>query len=654
MAASRKKPSSKKSTRRIGLPVPAVAAIRLAVVFAFFSLCRILFWLFNFYYFSDIAARELFILFLRGMLFDLSAVLTINLPFILLIFIPFRFREAKFYMVGTNVLFYTINILALMVNLIDTVYFRFTLKRLTADIFRYLGVGGDFNALVPQFIRDFWPVLAVWITLTVLFVWTCTRIRTDHFKGGSAKNSGANYYIFQSLLFLCAMLLTITGMRGGLGKEPIGFNTAARYAPAKAMPLLINTPFSLVVSFNNDPVKLAKYFKTEKELASVYSPYHPADSGTMQPLNVMILIMESFSREHIGALNRDLANGTYEGFTPFLDSLIGESLSFNAFANGKTSIQGVPAILSGIPTLMDRPMVQSAYAGNKMTGIAGLLKPYGYTTAFFHGGTNGIMSYDTYMPKIGFDRYYGRSEYGNEKDYDGRWGIRDEEFLRFMAGKVNTMPQPFVVAFFSLSSHHPYEVPGKYRHQFKKGNLPIQQTVRYADYSLSEFFHSVRHENWFFNTLFVITADHTSEGYFPYYHSHNGQYAIPMIFYKPGSSLKGRCSRIAQQTDMLPTVLGYLGYDRSFIAFGNNLMDSTAEGFSIRYLSGVYTLIRDGYSLEYDGERVTAFFDLEKDPLQLTNIAGDGNPGQDKMEHFLKAYLQQYNNRMIENRLTAE
>ena len=653
MAAPRRKPSSGKSSRSKGLPVAAVAVIRLAIVLGFLSVSRILFWLFNLHYFSGLTGGELSGLFLRGILFDVSALLTINLPFILLVFIPFRFRNGKLYRHVANFLFYAVNIVALMVNLVDTVYFRFTLKRLTADIFRYLGVGGDFNALVPQFLKDFWPVMLVWIGLSVLLVWTCTRIKPES-SPGKTKDSSTRYYLVHGFLFLAAVAVAMVGIRGGFGKEPVGFRTAARYAPAKFMPLLINTPFSLVVSFNDDPVKQEQYFKTEKELAAVYTPFHPATVDTLRPLNVMILIMESFSREHIGALNRDLANGTYEGYTPFLDSLIGESMSFTAFANGKTSIQGVPSILSGIPTLMDRPMVQSPYAGNRMTGIAGLLKPYGYTTAFFHGGTNGIMSYDTYMPKIGFDLYFGRTEYGNDKDYDGKWGIRDEEFLRFMAGKVNAMPQPFVAAFFSLSSHHPYEVPGKYRHQFKKGSLPIQQTVRYADHSLAQFFHAVRHETWFFNTLFVIAADHTSEGFYPYYNSHNGQYAIPMVFYKPGSKLRGMSGRTAQQTDVVPSILGYLGYDRSFIAFGNNLFDATREGFSVQYLSGVYTLIRGGYSLEWDGERTTAFFDLKQDPLQKKNLAGNNLPEQAGQELFLKAYLQQYNNRMIENRLMVE
>jgi hypothetical protein len=653
MATTRKRSSSKKSTKGKTLALPLVIAIRILTVILFFSLTRVLFWLFNLHYFSDLAAADLLRIFLRGVLFDISGVLAINLPLVILFFIPFRFRYRPFYIRTVNILFYVVNSVGMMVNFIDTVYFRFTLKRLTSDIFKYLGVGGDFNALVPQFIRDFWPMMAIWIVLTAILVWFCTRIRVDLSPGkGQKKDPG--YIVVQTVWFIVAMAATIIGIRGGIRRQAIDLRTPAKYVSVKYIPLLINTPYSLITSFRLEPVTVQNRFRTEKELSDIYTPYHAATVDTLKPLNVMILIMESFSREHIGALNHDLADGAYEGYTPFLDSLIGESLVFPAFANGKTSIQGVPAILSGIPALMDQPFLQSRYEANRITGIGGLLKPFGYATAFFHGGTNGIMSYDTYMPRIGFDHYFGRTEYGNDKDYDGKWGIRDEEFLQFMAMKVGEMRQPFAVAFFSLSSHHPYEVPGKYRHQFEKGNLPIQQVVRYADYSLARFFHAIRHEGWFFNTLFVITADHTSEGYYPYYNTHVGQYAIPLIFYKPGGNFKGRSNVVAQQTDVMPSVLGYLGYNRPFLAFGNNLFATGTKGFAVNYLGGIYTLVKDGYSLEFDGYRTRALFNLKSDPLQQNNLAWKGEKAQENLELFLRAYLQQYNNRMIENRLTAE
>jgi phosphoglycerol transferase MdoB-like AlkP superfamily enzyme len=370
----------------------------------------------------------------------------------------------------------------------------------------------------------------------------------------------------------------------------------------------------------------------------------------------MIIILESISREHIGSLNHSLENGRYQGFTPFLDSLIRHGMYFDAFANGKTSIQGIPAVLSAIPSLMNESFIQSSYAAGKFTSIAGLLKTKGYTSAFFHGGTNGTMGFDSYTRLVGFDHYFGRSEYNNEKDYDGKWGIRDEEFFQYTAKTINGFKQPFAAAFFSLSSHHPYHVPAKFVNIFRAGKLPIQQSVMYADYSLGEFFHTARQMPWYKNTLFVITADHTSEGYYPYYQSDVGQYAIPLLFFKPGSDLQGKPEVIAQQTDVMPTVLNYLGYDKNYLAFGSDLFDSTSgvAHFSIHYISGFYGLMKDGYYLEFNGTKSTSLFNMKKDPLQTSNLIGREPEVQKRMELFLNAYLQQYNNRLIENRLSVD
>jgi phosphoglycerol transferase MdoB-like AlkP superfamily enzyme len=358
--------------------------------------------------------------------------------------------------------------------------------------------------------------------------------------------------------------------------------------------------------------------------------------------------------EHIGSLNKNIDEGRYQGFTPFIDSLIGQAKVYKAFANGKTSIQGIPAVLGSIPSLMNESFIQSSYAADKTNSMASLLKTKGYTSAFFHGGTNGTMGFDAYTKYSGFDRYYGRKEYGNEKDYDGKWGIRDEEFLQYTAKIMNQLPQPFLTSVFTLSSHHPYHVPSKYKNKFRKGKLPIQESIMYADYSLKQFFETAKRMSWFKNTLFVITADHTSEGYLPYYQSSAGQYAIPIIFYMSGSGLKGVSEEFVQQTDIMPTVLNFLGYDKDYIAFGNDLFDPDTPRFSVHYISGLYGLLMDGYSLEFDGNHSTALYDLRNDRMQKTNLVAKETMVREKMENFIKAYIQQYNNRIIENRLTVD
>ena len=553
----------------------------------------------------------------------------------------------------SDIYFYFINCVGLMANFIDLIYFRFTLKRTTADIFSYLGVGGDFGKLIPQFMTDFWYIMLVWLLFCFLLFYFATRFSVIIQKGKS-KGKGVSYLVIHSLVLILTAFITIIGIRGGIQRRPITIITAGNYTSAKYVPLLLNTPFSIAKTWGHEVLTTKKYFSKEADLEKIYSPVHHYLSNGFKNYNVMIIIMESFSLEHIGAFNKLLDNGQYNGFTPFVDSLMNHSSVYRAFANGKSSIQGIPAILSGIPSLMDESYIQSNYSANKEASLASLLKTEGYSTAFFHGGSNGTMGFDSYTKFTGFDHYFGRKEYQNEQDYDGKWGIRDEEFFQYTAKMMNQLPQPFLVSLFSISSHHPYIVPQKYAGKFRKGKLAIQESIMYADYSLKKFFETIKKMPWFENTLFVITADHTSEGYFPFYQTNVGQYAIPLIFYKHNSEVKGDMIVITQQTDIMSSVLAYLGYEKPFIAFGNNVFDASSTRFSIHYISGTYGLIKDGYLLEFNGEKSTALYDLWNDPMQRTNLVDKNIPVNDSLVLFIKAYIQQYNNRIIENRLTAE
>ena len=166
-----------------------------------------------------------------------------------------------------------------------------------------------------------------------------------------------------------------------------------------------------------------------------------------------------------------MLNKIQNSFTPFIDSLIQESLVFtNGFSNGRRSIEGIPAVIAGIPSLMNSPFITSAYSGDKFYSLPYLLKQEGYNTSFYHGGTNGTMGFDNFCKAAGIDAYYGRYEYNNDKDFDGNWGIFDEPFLQFMAKSLDKTPQPFMASVFTLSSHHPYTIPEKYKNKFIKGN----------------------------------------------------------------------------------------------------------------------------------------------------------------------------------------
>jgi phosphoglycerol transferase MdoB-like AlkP superfamily enzyme len=264
------------------------------------------------------------------------------------------------------------------------------------------------------------------------------------------------------------------------------------------------------------------------------------------------------------------------------------------------------------------------------------------------------MGFDAFSKSAGFDLYSGKNEYPNPSDFDGHWGIWDEPYLQYIAGELNHLRQPFLGTVFTLSSHHPYKLPAGYSNKFKKGPLDIQQTIMYTDYALKQFFKTAATMPWYKNTLFVITADHTSEAWLPFYKTRVGQYRIPIWFFDPASPDSLLSDQIAQQTDIMPTILDKLHYSRNFNAFGNSLLRPSETKFSLSYLNGNYQLIFNSLALQTDMQQSGYLFNVSDDSLLTRNILSRNNADFVKMDALLKAIVQQYNNRMNHNKLSSD
>ncbi len=369
----------------------------------------------------------------------------------------------------------------------------------------------------------------------------------------------------------------------------------------------------------------------------------------MNKKNVVIIILESYSREFFGSLNKDIKGGQYKGFTPFLDSLIGESLVFpKSFANGRKSIDAMPSIIASIPSLV-YPYVISENSTNKINSLATILKKEGYTTSFFHGAPNGSMGFSAFAKTAGVEKYYGKNEFGNDAFFDGMWGIWDEEFFQFYAQELNQMKEPFYSSIFSVSSHHPFVVPERYEGKFPEGDLPVCKVIGYTDFALRRYFDTVKTMPWYKNTIFVITADHSTLPLFEDYSTTANSFAIPLIFFTPDSSMRGVNYKTASQIDIMPTLLDKMHYKGTFSAFGKSLLDTTNTGSSMTYINEDYQLIRNDTSVLFDGKKCVGAYDLAHDKFEKNNLVGKVN--LNSYETYIKAFMQQYNNRMLEDKL---
>jgi phosphoglycerol transferase MdoB-like AlkP superfamily enzyme len=631
-----------------------VLIYRILLIMFLFSLCRIGFYLFNSRMFPDISLGQFLTIMKGGLMFDISAVVYINMVFILLHIIPFEFRYKDAYQTVLKYIFYITNGIAIAMNGMDFVYYRFVDKRATADVFKTFENESNLGKLFFRFLYDYWPATLFTLFLWFLMVYLYKKVKVEKPQYASK----IVYFSVNILIIPVVLALVIGAARGGYkhSTRPITISNAARYVDApRDVAIVLNTPFSIFRTFGKKALVKYNFFDDQK-LNELYNPIHvPLKTKPFTPDNVVIIILESFAREYIGTLNRGLEDGEYEGYTPFIDSLINVSLTFDvSIANGKKSIDAMPSILASVPSL-ETPYTISHYANNKIEGLPELLKRKGYYSAYFHGAPNGSMGFDSFAKMVGFDNYFGLNEYPDKADFDGIWGVWDEPFFKFFGEKLNGFKQPFLASIFSVSSHHPFKVPEKYAGKFKKGSAPILEVVGYTDFSLKEFFSEISKTSWFKNTLFVITADHTNESVHKEFQNNFGSYSIPIIFYKPGSDLKGMKNRIAQQIDIMPTILSYLNYDEEYFAFGNDLLDDSYESFAYNTSGSTYHLYMKDHIMEMIDNKPIGLFNYKTDLYLEKNLLGNSNPGlQLQMDEKLKAIIQTYNNRLIDNNMVVK
>lgn len=628
-----------------------VLAYRFLLAMVLFTLCRLGFFIFNNAMFPGMTAGRFVQILKGGIVFDLSALAYINILVILMHIVPFDFRFRKGYQDAVKYIFFVLNGFAVSVNCMDFVYYRFVFKRATSDVFGTFENENNLVKLFFSFVIDYWPAVLFNIFLWVLMAFLYNRVKPVNRGQGNRIVRWA----LAIIMIPVSIGLVIGAARGGFrhSTRPITISNAAKYVEAPAdVAIVLNTPFSLLRTSGKKALVRHNYFDEEK-LKSLYDPHFiPYIKKDFSGENVVIIILESFAREYIGALNQDLEGGTYKGYTPFLDSLISESMTFDvSLANGKKSIDAMPSILASVPSL-ETPYVISHYANNSINALPSLLKDKGYYSAFFHGAPNGSMGFDSFARMAGFDDYFGMNEYPDKNDFDGMWGVWDEPFLKFFAKKMDSFRQPFLASVFTVSSHHPFMVPAGYEGRFPKGPAPILEVIGYSDNALRKFFSKVSKSQWYQNTLFVITADHTNESVHKEYQNNFGAYSIPIIFFRPGSEMKGTVKRIAQQIDIMPSVLSYLGYDREYVAFGNNLFDNLGESFAFNTNGSTYHLFMKDHLLEMVEGKAIALHNYKTDRFFQTNLLDVQSTIAAEMSDKLKAIIQTYNARLIDNDMT--
>ncbi len=616
-----------------------------------YQLIRILFLVVNFSQFSQKSFSDFIMAFAVGFRYDLSAIALTYLPFLIFSVIP-KINKIPTWRKVENLIFIFLNSLLLALNIGDIEYSNFVGRRLTYDTFK---IQQDIQNAAFSILQYYSSLVVITVLFIAVFILTSQKLYRNTINFNPIKNYSQLLY---NVIFFA--LLLISG-RGGLQLKPLKTAHATLWVKPDLIQLSTNSTFTILKNLKSDELKMYTFFKNEDE---VYNSIHTSPPLLSQnsveykakilpngPIkNIVVIIMESFSLEYIGK-----ANGGF-GYTPFLDQLIDKSIFFKeSFANGRRSIEALPSILCGLPSLMKEAFITSKYSDNQLLCLPEILKQHGFKTLFFHGAENGSMFFDSFSKKIGFDHYFGLTEYPDPRHKDGTWGVFDDPFFQFAAEEIKKINSKHLSVIFSLSSHHPYLVPKEYANKFPKGTLEIHESIGYADYALSNFFKSIEKDKSYNETLFVVTADHTQKSDHPYYKNFLGSYRVPILFFFPPgwqSQELYNSHHIFQHIDITPTILDLIFPSSLPYYFIGKSFNSETHGQAFNFTDENYWILRGDKLVRTNITENLEYFSYESETGSLVKQDyKEEHHNGDNLLKSLQAILQYYSHGLKKNKL---
>ncbi|WP_400191389.1 LTA synthase family protein [Hymenobacter sp. B81] len=637
-------------------PSPALRLLlrRFSLLLAAYALLRLGFYVANREVFAEASARETLWAFWHGFRFDLAALLLLNIPFLLLSLLPGTGRGWQRALRGV---FLTLNAPGLALNIIDSQYFKFIGRRTSDELFT---ITGDIERQAGQLVAHYWFLIPPFALLFGL-LWYCYPMPRPGEEPAAPAAPPLRRFARTALEVALVAAGIVLGIRGGLQLKPLRTGHAFVQTPPSLGHLALNSTFtflkSAIAHLNPDRrpgLERRRYFASAQALEQALNR-RPVTARPGAPRdNVVVLLVEGFASEYNG-----IENPGQKSYTPFFDSLATQGRFFREhYANGRRSIEALPAVLAGLPALMEGAFITSEFQVNELHGLGELLGRAGYATSVFHGAENGTMGFNTFAGKAGIQQYYGLSEYPGGRrspDYDGHWGIYDEPYLQYFARQLGQQPQPFFSTVFTLTSHEPFPVPPQYQGRFAPGELPIHASIAYTDFALRQFFQAARRQPWYRNTLFVLLADHTSQSIRPDYQNLLGKYKTPLLLFHPGRQLPpADVRRITQQSDVPATVLDFLGLPggpAQLLPFGYSVFDSTVTGRALFYAEGTHYLVHRDYLTELTADNQVRLY-----PYRTHDSSGGPlpQPPADKLRAYgdeLRACVQFFTNGLLDNRL---
>ena len=472
----------------------------------------------------------------------------------------------------------------LMASAANTPYFQYFFKNINSSIFEWFGYAATTAGMVFQE-KSYMLHIALYFIATAAYTYIIVLLRRRFDRMIGRERSDGRYpgpFFMRLAIAVAFTLLCLFGIRGRMGYNPIKVSQAYYCNDPFLNQLGISPAFNLLTSALDDMRKenadlhlmpdaeAVTIARRELGITGAIDSMHIVRrqitaEGEMRKPNVVVILMESMS----ASLMQTFGNTRH--LTPTLDSLYNHSLAFTrCYSAGIHTNHGMTAALYSFPAMMFRNLMKGTVTPHR-TGLPTVLHEVGgYHNMFFMTHEAQYDNMKAFFTTNGYDDIYSQEDYPEEQVVNS-FGVQDHFLFSYALGKIRQQAKtrkPFFATILTISNHPPYVIPPFFKPHSKDKETQI---VEYADWALGDFLKKAEREPWYKNTIFVIMADHgklvgkaTTEAPESYNH-------IPLMIFGPGVPVM-RYDALAEQIDVMPTLLAMLNMSYTYDGFGQDLL----------------------------------------------------------------------------------
>jgi phosphoglycerol transferase MdoB-like AlkP superfamily enzyme len=501
----------------------------------------------------------------------------------LLMLLPFRLAHHRTWIHFWTWVNFALLIFFLLLLAGNVLYFGFVHRHAGPEI---IALGGDVGLMLDMALGSYWWALLLFLSACIGLFFLWRRFFQHHVEIEVGR------FVPGLSILVIALLSVAMLIRGGLGGKPLDIVDAFVENHPSAAYLSLNGPFTIARALLNTKRIKADFFAWDEAVRRTqelvlasgerllaggdYPLLRARTAATARKSNVVVLMLESWDAVHIDVLRRGMNLKPY-GATPSFDALARQGLLFTHFyANGERSMDGLAALIAGIPTLPGTAYIGMGMEQNRMAYLGHMAQQEGYETIFLQSSKRESFHVDSIAAMAGFTRYLGSEDIpvtGHSTNTTER-GAWDHDTFQEANNLFAKAKKPFMGFVFTASTHLPFQSPGKRWQKHSPDTLENRflNSLYYADWALGEFIAAAKKSGYYDNTIFILTADHVS-GFAGKASDVPGMHHVPLLVVAPGLK-SGTTSRVGGQVDIIPTLAELAGWRAPQASLGHSLLDT--------------------------------------------------------------------------------